>query len=698
MKRKILGILIMMLLILTAIIPLVSSIQLNKDGNKNLSQSATGWPPSGWSEVVYGGNGHWEERTIDGSNRDPYGASGSHAIADSDLHSALTFNVGLQSPSFDLSDATGTVTIECGIAFEKYIDDIACIKVFSDNGLEEELICFEENYKSIFSDTLNYNSYSSKTGIKIEFYYYTEEWSWFFSVDNVVVGDSTTTYVDEDFEQGGEIPGLYFYQVDYYYGDGSEALDTYIGQIKVDILALTNHFGIGTGYLNIVSPLGWVVQNLLVTTQAYSENLPYVTTKFQIREGAFTTININSYDGYVDFSMNPTPTSPWGPFGSYPVSSISHYLEGEWHIVPIPEEIFFPCSPTNMCLQDNHPNVQTANNQCGPAAVANSLQYLENEFPDEIEIPNENDPGLSGDDTLVGKIDSLSGRPVRSRTDGDYTSCWDLQRAKLDYINENNLGNDIKVKHQSPLVDYDMTVGDVTSINQGEGGKNITIQWIYNELCAGEDVEVLYNWQTPSGWAGHFVELTGVGHTCGIPFIKHISDQVQTDRDPNDGEGCDSIQSDHVLENDDGFLEVIGGDMPTGACIVWACSQSPNDPPETPEAPEGETEVSPGEEHEYQTDPVEDPDGDRVVRYEWDFNGDGIVDEVTEEPIVSHSWPEQGRYDIRVRARDEFGGVSDWSDPLPVEVPRNRATQTPLLNFLQQHPMLFQLFQRFLQL
>ncbi len=199
MNKKIIGLLVCMLLIST--VPIANSIKLKKYTTENENQTSITWPPSGWNEVLYGGNGHWEERAVDDSNRDPYGASGSYAIADSDLHNENIFNVGLQSPLFDLSDAQGTVTLECGISFEKYIDDQACIRVYSDAGLEEVLRCFEGNYKELFSTQLNYNEYISKNGIKIEFYYYTEEWSWFFAVDNVIVEDANTIYLNEDFEE-----------------------------------------------------------------------------------------------------------------------------------------------------------------------------------------------------------------------------------------------------------------------------------------------------------------------------------------------------------------------------------------------------------------------------------------------------------------------------------------------------------------
>jgi len=84
---------------------------------------------------------------------------------------------------------------------------------------------------------------------------------------------------------------------------------------------------------------------------------------------------------------------------------------------------------------------------------------------------------------------------------------------------------------------------------------------------------------------------------------------------------------------------------------------------------------------------------------EW---GDGAVDEglilSDGEAVLTHSWSEQDTYTIRVKVTDTEGAESDWAT-LEVSMPRNRATQTPFLNFLeQQYPILYQLLQRFLQL
>ncbi len=92
-----------------------------------------------------------------------------------------------------------------------------------------------------------------------------------------------------------------------------------------------------------------------------------------------------------------------------------------------------------------------------------------------------------------------------------------------------------------------------------------------------------------------------------------------------------------------------------------------NDPPETPRKPS----EKPGEQYTYTTDTT-DPDGDQVS-YMWDW-GDGTNSgwigpyDSGATCEVSHSWTEPGDYEIQVKARDIYGGTSDWSEPLMVNI------------------------------
>jgi hypothetical protein len=97
-----------------------------------------------------------------------------------------------------------------------------------------------------------------------------------------------------------------------------------------------------------------------------------------------------------------------------------------------------------------------------------------------------------------------------------------------------------------------------------------------------------------------------------------------------------------------------------------------NQPPASPETPSGESYVHPGEAYTYSTSTT-DPDGDRV-KYGWDWNGDGTVDEWTNlehsggEVETSHIFYESGTHYVKVKASDEYGKESDWSDSYAVLV------------------------------
>ncbi|HDM66842.1 MAG TPA: PKD domain-containing protein [Thermoplasmatales archaeon] len=97
-----------------------------------------------------------------------------------------------------------------------------------------------------------------------------------------------------------------------------------------------------------------------------------------------------------------------------------------------------------------------------------------------------------------------------------------------------------------------------------------------------------------------------------------------------------------------------------------------NTPPSIPGKPSGPTSGEVGVTYRYTTN-TSDPDGDRV-RYGWDWNGDNIVDEWSEFLesgslcSTSHTWSEEGVYHVKVKAQDEYGLESGWSENLTVTI------------------------------
>jgi hypothetical protein len=93
-----------------------------------------------------------------------------------------------------------------------------------------------------------------------------------------------------------------------------------------------------------------------------------------------------------------------------------------------------------------------------------------------------------------------------------------------------------------------------------------------------------------------------------------------------------------------------------------------------------------GEDYEY-TFATMDPDGDDEVYYYIDW-GDGTQSDWLgpygsgEEVTASHSWSARGSYEIRVKSKDVNGAESDWSDPLPVRMPKTY--ENPLWTLIEK--------------
>ena len=124
-----------------------------------------------------------------------------------------------------------------------------------------------------------------------------------------------------------------------------------------------------------------------------------------------------------------------------------------------------------------------------------------------------------------------------------------------------------------------------------------------------------------------------------------------------------------------------------------------NEPPYKPTI-DGPTSGEAGTEYDYTFKAV-DPDGDDLYYYiDWD---DDTFEEWIgpyssgEEVIVAHTWSEQGTYIIKAIAKDCCWGAESPESTFPVTMPRNRAINTPFLNFLQNHPNMFPILRLLLQ-
>jgi len=107
-----------------------------------------------------------------------------------------------------------------------------------------------------------------------------------------------------------------------------------------------------------------------------------------------------------------------------------------------------------------------------------------------------------------------------------------------------------------------------------------------------------------------------------------------------------------------------------------------------------------GEEYTYYSS-SSDPDNDNIYYlFNWgDGSNSGWLGPYisSEECNASHIWNKKGKYEIKVRVKDVNGLISDWSDPLSVNMPKSTVINKQFFNFLQNHPIILQILQLLLQ-
>lgn len=148
-----------------------------------------------------------------------------------------------------------------------------------------------------------------------------------------------------------------------------------------------------------------------------------------------------------------------------------------------------------------------------------------------------------------------------------------------------------------------------------------------------------------------------------------------------------------ILEGSDGTEEIIGQTW-WYSPILHVKVLPENEAPNTPDKPTGPATGKPGTTYNYRTTTM-DPEGDQVY-YMWDW-GDGNISEWI-GPFNSgsvgsaqKSYTTKGNYLIKVKAKDVWDAESDWSEPLPITMPKDTAYSVRSL-FLQ---LLEHILQRF---
>lgn len=134
------------------------------------------------------------------------------------------------------------------------------------------------------------------------------------------------------------------------------------------------------------------------------------------------------------------------------------------------------------------------------------------------------------------------------------------------------------------------------------------------------------------------------------------------------------------------------------SCFAYIWSQTMqgtwvenNTVPEKPVKPTGLAKGRIHKDYTYSSSTT-DIDDDRVFYiFDWGDGNFGFTDWYNsgETASLSHNWSEKGSYNIRVKSIDDHNGESNWSDSLPITIPRNVNSNSLFLKFIER------LFQRF---
>lgn len=328
------------------------------------------------------------------------------------------------------------------------------------------------------------------------------------------------------------------------------------GRIVIDPAVVAEHTGQAGGVLNVVHEDRWLAVNVPVPPPEE----PPLSVYFDV--GGPPDPDIPGFgQGPVWCLWSNRTVEGMGPVISD--APLSEYVFGraEWNARGIPNEyddVFYPGPPPSAIAIDDVQavgtetwaryqsvvNVECAVDQCFPMAIANGLQYLEDEGV--LTIPHTHALGLKGDSTLVGMLDTACDRPATSRTVGDGVWFPAMLDGTFLYLDDNQLGGVLDHRHQDrgygdaqydePLPNGNFTRHAITSTDDGA---SITWDWIVARIRDGCAVTAVYTFEGLGGLVGgaHAVRITAVGVLAGDPWLRYSHDANQG----NDTDGLESV-------------------------------------------------------------------------------------------------------------------------------------------------------------
>lgn len=381
------------------------------------------------------------------------------------------------------------------------------------------------------SDDSSFNSYTKPGG-----FMYGKTYNWGIKQTNeagtTTNGPFSFTTEDSSQDNGLQImtnEGIEFSQIDFTF-ENFQQQNSPLGIMYADFDRLAEVTGMTFGFINAFSPdLGWFVQNMIfdASLEIDSENNG-LSTLFSL-EDLQTSENeiISGIEAHVSFTEIPVLELTAGSAIEFNVGKTEFNAQGKDEPVGnIATPIDFNKLPfkengkDDLVWQHGHVNIEQATNQCGPASVANSFQWLENK--QGIQFPHEHKPGIR-DTTLVGQLDIAADRQLHKGVSDN-----NMLKGKVKYISDNNLQNKLVIKHKSRN-DYKFLSKDTVKSGNAMSIPNTDttlsmVDWIISELKHGEDVELSLSW---NGGGGHYVDLIGGGYVNGVPWLAWAHDANQ---------------------------------------------------------------------------------------------------------------------------------------------------------------------------
>ncbi len=180
--------------------------------------------------------------------------------------------------------------------------------------------------------------------------------------------------------------------------------------------------------------------------------------------------------------------------------------------------------------------------------------------------------------------------------------------------------------------------------------------------------------------SNNFVFISG-----GIDYDPYSSDVVllkydlegnllfnKTWGNPGVDDGSESI----YIYEDFVYLSGRTTDINTDAMILKCNSDGEpgNNNPDKPDVPNGPNKGKRGETFTF-TCSTNDVDDEKVrFLFDWGDGNSTWTDWVDSgvDSTLSNSWETSGNYEVKIRARDEKGGDSEWSDPLSIKITKNK--------------------------